>query len=151
MSANIDQPSASPHPKSSFSVTTQPKDITHDIIEIWQEHFGDIELSLDDEFFALGGSSLIAVRIINSVQGLLDTEIPIVTLFKYPQLRTFIEEVRAISGFPQELPKVPTDFGQLVVCKGHSFSLRALDAGQDLVCVLGPGEGLRVVVPVVDE
>jgi acyl carrier protein len=79
-----------------------PEDITRDIIEIWQEHFGGIELSLDDEFFILGGSSSIAVRIINSVQDLLDAEIPMVTLFKYPQLRTFIEEVRAISGSPQE-------------------------------------------------
>jgi len=80
----------------------QSKNITHDIIKIWQEQFGGIELSLDDEFFALGGSSLIAVRIINGVQGLLDIEIPIVTLFKYPQLRTFIEEVCAISRLPQK-------------------------------------------------
>ncbi|MDQ2816297.1 MAG: helix-turn-helix domain-containing protein, partial [Actinomycetota bacterium] len=40
---------------------------------------------------------------------------------------------------------------ELVVCKGLGFSLGALDAGEDLVGVLGPGERLRVVVPVVDE
>lgn len=80
----------------------QPKNITQDIIRIWREQFGGIELSLDDEFFALGGSSLIAVRIINGVQALLDIEIPMVTLFKYPQLRTFIEEVYAISRLPQK-------------------------------------------------
>ena len=39
----------------------------------------------------------------------------------------------------------------LVVCKRVRFSLRAFDAGEDLVGVLGPGERVRVVVPVVDE
>lgn len=85
-----------------LSVNMQPKNISHDIIKIWQEQFGGIELSPDDEFFTLGGSSLIAVRIINSVQDLLDMEIPIVTLFKYPQLRAFIEEVCAISRLPRK-------------------------------------------------
>ena len=39
----------------------------------------------------------------------------------------------------------------LVVCKGIRFSLGASDPGEDLVGVLGPGEGPGVVVPVVDE
>ncbi len=39
----------------------------------------------------------------------------------------------------------------LVVCKGACFSLRALDLAEDLVGVLGPGERVRVVVPVIDE
>jgi hypothetical protein len=39
----------------------------------------------------------------------------------------------------------------LVVCKGLGFSLRALDAGEDLVGVLGPGERPGLVVPAVDE
>src|SRR5258708_28783618 len=38
----------------------------------------------------------------------------------------------------------------LVLCKGACFSLGAFDAVQDLVGVLGPGEGARVLVPVVD-
>ena len=41
-------------------------------------------------------------------------------------------------------------FNELVVCKNVGFSLRAFDAVKDLVGVLGPGEGDRVVVPVVD-
>ncbi|MQA88557.1 MAG: hypothetical protein GEV03_29090, partial [Streptosporangiales bacterium] len=39
----------------------------------------------------------------------------------------------------------------LVVCKNVGFSLRAADAGEDLVGVFGPGEGPWVVVPAVDE
>jgi len=38
-----------------------------------------------------------------------------------------------------------------LVCKDVRFSLRAVDAGEDLVSVLGPGERPWVVVPVVDE
>jgi hypothetical protein len=38
-----------------------------------------------------------------------------------------------------------------VVCKGACFSFGALDLAEDLVGVLGPGERVRVVVPVVDE
>ena len=42
-------------------------------------------------------------------------------------------------------------FEPLVVRKSLCFSLRAFDAGEDLVGVLGPGKGPRMVVPVVDE
>lgn len=38
-----------------------------------------------------------------------------------------------------------------MVCKDVRFSLRAFDAGEDLVSVLGPGERPWVVVPVIDE
>lgn len=38
-----------------------------------------------------------------------------------------------------------------MVCKGVRFRLGAVDAGEDLVGVLGPGEGTGVVIPAVDE
>ena len=38
-----------------------------------------------------------------------------------------------------------------MVCKTACVSLGALDLAEDLVGVLGPGERVRVVVPVVDE
>ena len=39
----------------------------------------------------------------------------------------------------------------LVVCKDVCFSLRAFDAGEDLVGILGPCERPGVLVPVIDE
>lgn len=39
----------------------------------------------------------------------------------------------------------------LVVCKSVCFSLGTLDLAEDLVGVFGPGERVRVVVPVIDE
>jgi hypothetical protein len=39
----------------------------------------------------------------------------------------------------------------LVLCKNVGFSLRAFDAGEDLVGVLGPGKRDGVVVPAIDE
>src|SRR5208283_4724941 len=50
--------------------------------------------------------------------------------------------------YRDQSPGSPTT---LVVCKGVRFSLRAFDAGEDLVSVFGPGEGPGMVVPVVDE
>jgi hypothetical protein len=38
-----------------------------------------------------------------------------------------------------------------VVCKSVGLSLRAVDLAEDLVGVLGPSEGARVVVPSIDE
>jgi hypothetical protein len=38
-----------------------------------------------------------------------------------------------------------------VVCKNACFSLRAVDLGEDLVRVLGPGDRPGVFVPAVDE
>jgi hypothetical protein len=40
---------------------------------------------------------------------------------------------------------------KLVVCESIRFSLGAVDAGEDLVGVLGPGNRPGVVVPGVDE
>ena len=38
-----------------------------------------------------------------------------------------------------------------MVCKDACFSFGAVDAGEDLVGVLGPGDGAGVVVPAVGE
>jgi hypothetical protein len=50
-----------------------------------------------------------------------------------------------------ELRLVIIHLFRVVIYKDISFSLRAFDAREDLVRVLGPGERHRVVVPVADQ
>ena len=65
-----------------------------------------------------------------------------------PQTREatlFVEDEVLVDGADEGLIR------SLVVCKGLGFSLRALDAGEDLVGVLGPGKRPGVIVPAVCE
>jgi hypothetical protein len=65
----------------------------------------------------------------------------------HPRALTFTESERSPRATPCEVVQI----ADLVVRKSACFSLRAVDAGEDLVGVLGPGERSGVVVPVVDE
>jgi acyl carrier protein len=58
------------------------------IAQTWQEVLKkDIE-DIDDNFFDLGGNSLDFIMVSNKLKEKLDREIPVVTLFTYPTIRS---------------------------------------------------------------
>ncbi|WP_350306988.1 amino acid adenylation domain-containing protein [Photorhabdus viridis] len=61
---------------------------------IWRELLGVERISRYDNFFALGGYSLLAVRMINRIAAL-GIELPLSTLFKFPSLTTLAEAISA--------------------------------------------------------
>ncbi|GEC88404.1 edeine biosynthesis hybrid PKS-NRPS EdeI [Brevibacillus brevis] len=55
--------------------------------QIWSEVLGYTELSIDDDFFRLGGDSLLAIGIVSRVTKQLQKEITITDLFQTPTIR----------------------------------------------------------------
>lgn len=64
------------------------------LISIWKECMGITECGIDDNFFALGGHSLMAVQILSKIEKKIGNKMQLAVLFKYPDVRSlaaFIE------------------------------------------------------------
>ncbi|HSF31104.1 MAG TPA: amino acid adenylation domain-containing protein [Candidatus Tectomicrobia bacterium] len=58
------------------------------IAAVWQEVLGIRKVGLEDNFFDLGGHSLLMVRLRNKLQQALQADISIIDLFQYPTIST---------------------------------------------------------------
>jgi amino acid adenylation domain-containing protein len=58
------------------------------VAKIWQEVLGVDRVGVDDNFFDLGGSSLLIVQAHQKLQAALGREIPILLLFNHPNVRS---------------------------------------------------------------
>jgi amino acid adenylation domain-containing protein len=63
--------------------------------DIWKECIGITECGIDDNFFALGGHSLIAVQILSKLEKRTGLKLPLAILFKYPNIRSLAALVDA--------------------------------------------------------
>ncbi|WP_237574448.1 amino acid adenylation domain-containing protein, partial [Mycetohabitans sp. B4] len=74
---------------------------------IWTELLGVERVSRHDSFFALGGHSLLVVRLMNRVGALLGADVPLTALFASPTLAAFAAVVSAQLNQPvNTLPEI---------------------------------------------
>jgi amino acid adenylation domain-containing protein len=81
------------------------------VIEIWQEVLGLRKVGALDNFFDLGGHSLLLVRVQDRLRTLYGHEIPMVELFRYPTARAlagYLNELEGVSG-RTEKPSAATE------------------------------------------
>ncbi len=64
-----------------------------DLKEIWEEILGFDVASPDDRFFDIGGSSLYAIKLINSIEKKFKVSIPVIAIFKTPTIRMLAKKV----------------------------------------------------------
>lgn len=64
--------------------------IEHRLSQIWCEMFGCHKISLDDDFFALGGDSLKAVILAAQIQKVFNIEMPLTEIFSHASFRQMI-------------------------------------------------------------
>lgn len=57
------------------------------IMEIWQQVLGFSEIEREDNFFDLGGYSLLMIRVQRQLQDVLQTEIPLTDLLRFPTVQ----------------------------------------------------------------
>jgi FkbM family methyltransferase len=75
------------------------------LAEVWQEVLGVERVGLDENFFELGGTSLLLVQLRSRIQQRLGHEVALVDLFRYPTVGSLDEHLRsqpkseAASGF----------------------------------------------------
>jgi acyl transferase domain-containing protein len=80
---------ARPHlPNSYVAPTTE---VEQTLVDAWQEALGIEQIGIDDNFFDLGGDSLIAVRTITLLEKKLQTKIPTANLYQTPSVRALAE------------------------------------------------------------
>jgi len=78
---------------------------------IWQECMNLNDVSADDNFFALGGHSLMAVQILSKLKKKLGRSFQLAVLFKYPTIRSFanfIENDKKETTYTCLVPIKPT-------------------------------------------
>lgn len=78
------------------------------LVQIWRELLGVPEIGLDEDFFDLGGHSLMATQFVVQVAHDLGAEIPLRLVFEEPTIRVLAEEVdrRRAAGVQPELPPI---------------------------------------------
>lgn len=78
---------------------TSQDDIQTQLTEIWARHLGVAQVTGDDNFFALGGHSLLGVKMIGAVQDKLKLgdELKPADLFEFPTLAEFSAHVRSLT------------------------------------------------------
>ena len=89
-------------PSGKVDVTALPKPISrkekniclpknhleHQLLCIWQKLLNIESISTQDNFFDIGGHSLLAVRLIANIKSLLKISLPLVSLFQHPTIRS---------------------------------------------------------------
>ncbi|AOW98937.1 hypothetical protein BJP34_05265 [Moorena producens PAL-8-15-08-1] len=75
--------------------------IEQQIAGVWREVIEIEEVGIHDNFFAIGGNSLLVIRVHNKLQELLGIEIKIVELFTNPTVHSLSQHISQI--YPQEV------------------------------------------------
>lgn len=70
-------------------------DLENEIIAIWQDVLPAKKISLDDDFFALGGHSLLGMKLFARIQREMDVSLPLSVLFHAPTVRKLAAEVES--------------------------------------------------------
>uniref|UniRef100_UPI003EB6A95F phosphopantetheine-binding protein n=1 Tax=Xanthomonas melonis TaxID=56456 RepID=UPI003EB6A95F len=75
------------------------------VAALWEEQFGYAQVGLDDEFFAIGGHSIAAIRFIARFNAIFRTELGLVVVLDAPRLRDFCAAAYAHAHDPQSLER----------------------------------------------
>ncbi|AKQ67307.1 Non-ribosomal peptide synthase [Myxococcus hansupus] len=75
-------------------------DVERKLAELWQQLLGAPKVGLKDNFFDLGGHSLIAVRLFARIKKTLGADLTLATLFEAPTLEQCAALVREAAGIP---------------------------------------------------
>ena len=78
-----------PEPVAADSVVAERGPVASAVAGIWCDVLGLEDIPAGGDFFALGGHSLVAMRVIGRVRRVFEVEVPLTTLFDYPTLEDF--------------------------------------------------------------
>jgi amino acid adenylation domain-containing protein len=77
------------------------------LLDIWTQVLGATQVGARDNFYDLGGDSLLALRVVSRINNYFETGLSVRTLLEYPVLMDFAQKLRSISGRPaEELEKI---------------------------------------------
>jgi amino acid adenylation domain-containing protein len=98
------------HEAASCRAITLPRNgIERQLGQIWQEILELEEIDIYDNFFAIGGNSLTAVRLADRIQTLVRRNLPLATVFQFPtiaQLATVLHQSDVTDNIPSNAPSI---------------------------------------------
>lgn len=68
-------------------------DLERQVLAVWQETLGTTDIGVDDNFFDIGGHSLLIVRMHRKLRDTVDASIALTDLYRYPTIRGFSESL----------------------------------------------------------
>ena len=81
--------------KDNFIVSTTSVEI--ELTRIWQNVLQQEQISTEDDFFAIGGHSLLAVQVSNQIAQKLKIDISLKKIFEYPTIKQLSREIEKLS------------------------------------------------------
>jgi thioesterase domain-containing protein/acyl carrier protein len=80
------------------------------LVELWKELFGFVSISIDDDFFELGGDSLTGIRLMSMIKDSLGKKVSLNVLLKAPTIRALAAALDQNEAAPLEWsPLVPIE------------------------------------------
>ena len=123
------------------------------LLKIWQELLGIDSIGVKDNFFAAGGHSFLAVRMVSEIQKATGKVVPLAALFKAATIETLANLIAAESSSPEQIVMaIQPEGSQLpffaivtpgMNALGYVALARHLGDDQPLYRVQGPGARLR--------
>jgi hypothetical protein len=72
-------------------------DLERQVLGIWEETLQATGIGVDDNFFDIGGHSLLLVRVQRRLREALDRNVPLTDLYRYPTVRSFAQSLSSDS------------------------------------------------------
>ncbi|MFM8331369.1 MAG: MupA/Atu3671 family FMN-dependent luciferase-like monooxygenase, partial [Candidatus Methylumidiphilus sp.] len=119
--AALPVPDASALPSVAADYAPPRSDIERQVAQIWREALGLERVGIHDNFFDLGGNSLLILQVYRQLAPLLDKNFLVIDLFKYPTIATLAARLSAAAG------EAATDYSEV---RSRADRQKAATAGQ---------------------
>jgi hypothetical protein len=73
---------------------------------VWEEALGRRHLGIRDDFFAIGGHSLAAMRVISSIRYVFKVDLPISKIFEFPTIEGLGRALQADESTPGQMERI---------------------------------------------
>jgi acyl carrier protein len=100
-------PAASPERPPDLAYAAPATPAEQALAAIWAEVLALEAIGLDDNFFDLGGHSLVAVKLVARIQAALGIDLPLRAVFDAPTLRAMATLAEAAAHEPRDSPARP--------------------------------------------
>lgn len=109
--AETEQPGADVQGDATDGEAGEGTELERTIAQIWQRVLGVEQVGPNDDFFALGGNSLVAVQLVAEIRRATKVKLPMKALFEMPtvaQVAKGVEQLRADTATGSTSPTIPT-------------------------------------------